>query len=163
MAMWGFLQGLIVGALSLAGFAAGAVAGARPAPLLLKDGSHSPYAPLFALLGAILLGGVLAMGLETLGFKLRGLLVGPLGIVDSVGGAILLGLVAFGVAWIFGAVALQTPGARELRRDIQRSKILSSLNRHFPPSGTFLNALARFDPFPSVTGRVPQLRKPNAR
>src|SRR3954469_15373736 len=163
MAMWGFLQGLIVGLLSLAGFAAGAIAGARLAPLLLKDGSHSPYAPLFALLGAILLGGVLAMGLETLGFKLRGLLVGPLGIVDSVGGAILLGLVAFGVAWIFGAVALQTPGARELRHDIQRSKILSSLNRHLPPSGSFLNALARFDPFPSVTGRVPNLRRPNAR
>jgi S1-C subfamily serine protease len=163
MACWGFLQGLIVGALSLAGFAAGAVVGARLAPLLLKDGSHSPYAPLFALLGAILLGGVLAMGLESLGFKLRGLLVGPLGIIDSVGGAILLGAVAFGVAWLFGAVALQTPGARELRRDIQRSKILSSLNRRFPPNGSFLNALARFDPFPAVTGRVPELRRPNAR
>ncbi|HEX6713602.1 MAG TPA: MarP family serine protease [Thermoleophilaceae bacterium] len=163
MAMWGFLQGLIVGALSLAGFAAGALAGARLAPLLLSDGSHSPYAPLFALLGAILLGGILAMGLESLGFKLRGLLVGPLGIVDSAGGAILLGAVGLGVAWLFGAVALNTPGARELRRDIQRSKILSSLNDHFPPSGGFLNTLARFDPFPSVTGQVPRLRAPNAR
>src|SRR4051794_6396397 len=85
MAMWGFLQGLIVGALSLAGFALGAIAGARLAPLLLSDGSRSPYAPLFALLGAILLGGILAMGLEALGFKLRGLLVGPLGIIDSAG------------------------------------------------------------------------------
>ena len=47
MALWGFLQGLIVGALSLIGFAAGAVAGARLAPLLLNEGSHSPYAPLF--------------------------------------------------------------------------------------------------------------------
>ena len=45
MALWGFLQGLIVGALSLVGFAAGAVAGARLAPLLLHDGSNSPYAP----------------------------------------------------------------------------------------------------------------------
>src|SRR4051794_20750452 len=163
MALWGFLQGLIVGALSLVGFAVGAVAGARLAPLLLKDGSHSPYAPLFALLGAIILGGILAMGLESLGFKLRGLLVGPLGIIDSLGGAILLGAVGLGVAWLFGAVALQTPGARELRRDIQRSAILSSLNRKVPPSGSFLNALARFDPFPSVTGQVPQLRRPNAR
>ena len=163
MAMWGFLQGLIVGALSLAGFAGGAVAGARVAPLLLSEGSSSPYAPLFALLGAILLGGILAMGLETLGFKLRGLLVGPLGIVDSAGGAVLLAGVGLGVAWLFGAVALNTPGARELRRDIQRSKILSSLNRHFPPSGSFLNALARFDPFPSVRGPVPELTRPNAR
>jgi S1-C subfamily serine protease len=163
MAMWGFLQGLIVGALSLVGFAGGALAGARLAPLLLSDGSHSPYAPLFALLGAILLGGILAMGLESLGFKLRGLLVGPLGIIDSTGGAILLACVGLGVAWLFGAVALNTPGARELRRDIQRSKILSSLNDHFPPSGGFLNTLARFDPFPSVTGQVPRLRPPNAR
>ena len=163
MAAWGFLQGLIVGALSLVGFAAGAVLGARLAPLLLADGSRSPYAPLFALLGAILLGGVLAMGLESLGFKLRGLLVGPLGIIDSAGGAILLAGVGLGVAWLFGAVALNTPGARGLRRDIQRSKILSSLNGRFPPSGGLLNTLARFDPFPSVTGQIPQLRRPNLR
>jgi len=163
MALWGFLQGLIVGALSLVGFAVGAIAGARLAPLLLTNGSHSPYAPLFALLGAVLLGGILAMGLESLGFRLRGLLVGPLGIIDSAGGAILLAGVALGVAWLFGAAALQTPGARELRRDIQRSKILSSLNRHLPPSGSFLNALARFDPFPSVQGEVPPLRRPNSR
>jgi S1-C subfamily serine protease len=163
MALWGFLQGLIVGALSLAGFVVGAIAGARLAPLLLNEGSKSPYAPLFALLAALILGGVLAMGLESLGFKLRGLLVGPLGILDSAGGALLLAGVGLGVAWLFGAVALQTPGARGLRRDIQRSKILSSLNRKFPPSGSFLNALARFDPFPTVAGQVPRLSRPNAR
>jgi S1-C subfamily serine protease len=163
MAMWGFLQGLVVGVLSLAGFAAGAIAGARLAPLLLSGGSKSPYAPLFALLGAIVLGGLLAMGLESLGFRIRGLLVGPLGIADSAGGAILLAAVGLGVAWIFGAVALQTPGARELRRDVQRSKILSTLNSHLPPSGGFLNALARFDPFPRVHGPVPPLPRPNAR
>src|SRR3954447_9241229 len=125
MAIWGFLQGLIVGALSLAGFIAGAIAGARLAPLLLSEGSKSPYAPLFALLGALMLGGLFAMGLESLGFKLRGLLVGPLGIIDSAGGALLLAAVGVGVAWLFGSVALQTPGARSLRRDIQRSKILT--------------------------------------
>src|SRR3954447_16817928 len=163
MALWGFLQGLIVGALSLAGFAGGAVAGARIAPLLLHGGSHSPYAPLFALLGALVLGGILAMGLESLGFKLRGLLVGPLGIIDSAGGAILLAVVGLGVAWLFGAVALQTPGARELRRNIQQSTVLAHLYRHFPPTGSFLNALARFDPFPAVIGQVPALRRPNGR
>jgi S1-C subfamily serine protease len=163
MAVWGFLQGLIVGALSLAGFVGGAIIGARLAPLLLSEGSRSPYAPLFALLGALMIGGLLAMGLESLGFKLRGLLVGPLGIIDSLGGALLLAAVGLGVAWLFGAVALQTPGARNLRRDIQRSKILSSLNDRVPPSGSFLNALARFDPFPSVQGAVPSVPRPNAR
>jgi S1-C subfamily serine protease len=40
---------------------------------------------------------------------------------------------------------------------------LSSLNRHLPPSGGFLNALARFDPFPAVTGQIPRLPAPNSR
>lgn len=163
MAIWGFVQGLIVGALSLVGFGAGALIGARIAPLVLTDGSHSPYAPLFALLGAILIGGVLAMLLETLGLHVKALLNTPLGILDGIGGAVLLGALAVGLAWLFGAVALQTPGARELRRDIQRSQILSRIYDRVPPSGGFLKALARFDPFPAVQGPVPNLRKPNAR
>ena len=163
MALWGFVQGLIVGALSLVGFAAGAVIGARVAPLLLKAGSHSPYTPLFALLGAILVGGLLAMWAETVGLQLRGLLGPTLGIVDGAGGALLLGALGLGLAWLFGAVALQTPGAVGLRRDIQRSQILSTLNDHLPPSGSFLNLLARFDPFPSVEGSVPLLPRPNSR
>ena len=49
-------------------------------------------------------------------------------------------------------MALQTPGARELREPIQRSAILKELNDVLPPSGPILQALARFDPFPSITG-----------
>jgi S1-C subfamily serine protease len=56
------------------------------------------------------------------------------------------------VMWILGAVALQTPGARDLRGDIQRSVILQRLNKLLPPSGPILNALARFDPVPRITG-----------
>ena len=63
MALWGYGQGLIVGALSLIGFAAGAVLGSRLGPQLLEEGSQSPYAPLSALLGALLVGGILASGL----------------------------------------------------------------------------------------------------
>ena len=54
LAMWGYRQGLIVGMLTLLGFGAGALAGSRLAPLLLNEGSSSPYAPLFAALGALL-------------------------------------------------------------------------------------------------------------
>ena len=163
MAVWGFAQGLIVGALSLAGFAIGALIGARVAPSLLEGGSQSPYAPLIALLGAILIGGVLAMGLEAVGFHLRGMLGQSLGLLDGAAGSVLLACVGLGFAWIFGAVALQTPGARELRRDIQRSVILSALNERLPPSGGFLKALARFDPFPDVRATVPELRRPDRR
>jgi Trypsin-like peptidase domain/Colicin V production protein len=162
MALWGYAQGLIVGALSLVGFAAGAFLGSRVAPLLLEDGSHSPYAPLFALVGALFAGGVLASGLEVLGFRLRGRLDERLGLLDGAGGAILIGCLGLALVWLAGAVALQTPGARELREPIQRSAILGELNELLPPSGGILRALARFDPFPRIRGPEPGVGPPNA-
>src|SRR5262249_1976324 len=65
--------------------------------------------------------------------------------------------------WVAGAVALQTPGARNLRHDIQRSSILQALNGALPPSGPLLNALARFDPLPSVAGPPADVPAPNSR
>ncbi|MEX2194644.1 MAG: MarP family serine protease [Thermoleophilaceae bacterium] len=163
MALWGYAQGLIVGALSLVGFAGGAFLGARLGPLLLEEGSSSPYAPLFALMGALLIGGLLASGLEVLGFHLRHRLGDRLGVLDGAGGAVLIACLGLGIAWILGAVALQTPGARELRGDIQRSAILSALNETLPPSGPLLNALARFDPFPEIDGPSPDVSPPDSR
>jgi hypothetical protein len=154
MALWGYLQGLVVSALSLAGFAAGAFAGSRLAPLLLAEGSRSPYAPLFGLIGALFVGGVVAAVLEELGSKVRRriAILAPIAVVDGLLGAVLIAGVALGLAWLGGAVALQTPGATGLRKDIQRSEILRRLNDVMPPSGPILNALSRVDPVPSVTG-----------
>jgi S1-C subfamily serine protease len=163
MALWGFAQGLIVGALSLVGFAGGAFIGSRLGPALLEEGSRSPYAPLSALVGALALGGILASGLELLGFHLRGRLGDRLGVLDGAGGAVLVGALGLGLMWLAGAVALQTPGVRKLREPIQRSAILSQLNEHLPPSGRILKALARFDPFPSIEGPSARVRRPNAR
>ena len=42
MGFWGYQQGLIVGGLSLGGFAIGAFLGSRLGLALLPDGSHSP-------------------------------------------------------------------------------------------------------------------------
>ncbi len=162
MAAWGYAQGLIVGALSLAGFLAGAFAGSRLGPLLLDEGSHSPYAPVFALVGALLLGGMLASGLEVLGFRIRGAIGERLGVLDGLAGAVLVAALGLGLAWIGGAVALNTPGARELREPIQRSAILSALNEHLPPSGGVLKALARFDAFPQITGPSPNVGPPDS-
>ena len=152
MAVWGYGQGLIAGGLSLVGFAAGAFIGSRLGPLLLEDGSHSPYAPLSALLGAVLIGGVFASGFELLGFHLRRRMGERIGLLDGVGGALLVACLGLFLVWIGGAVALQTPGARDLREPIQRSAILKELNAVLPPSGPILQALARFDPFPSISG-----------
>jgi S1-C subfamily serine protease len=159
----GFLRGFIVGALSLAGFAAGAFLGTRLAPALLSGGSASPYAPLFGLLGALIGGAVLAGGLEGLGLRLRSLVRIPgFGVFDGLLGAALSVAVALGIVWIAGAVALQTPGARVLRKEIQRSEILQRLNDVMPPSGSVLNALARFDPFPDIAGPLADVPPPSA-
>ena len=167
MAVWGYAQGLIVGALSLAGFAAGAFLGSRLGPMLLEEGSESPYAPLTALMGALVIGGILASVLEVLGFRVRRALHIRVGdqvrVADGVGGAALLAFVGLGVAWIVGAVALQTPGLENVRRDIQRSSILGQLNDTFPPSGPVLNALARFDPIPEVRGPEARVGPPTSR
>jgi len=163
MALWGYVQGLIVGALSLVGFAGGAFLGSRLGPLLLDEGSQSPYAPLFALMGAFLVGGLLASGLEVLGFRLRRGLGERLGLLDGLGGSLLVGCLGLGLVWIGGAVALQTPGARELREPIQRSAILQELNDRLPPSGSVLQALARFDPFPKIEGPSPDVGPPDSR
>ncbi len=164
MAVLGYQQGLIVGALSLAGFVGGAALGSRVGPLLLEQGSRSPYAPLSALIGGLVIGGVAALALEGIALALRGRIVHgeALTIADGTGGALLLGALAFVLAWIFGAVALHTPGAGELRGAVQRSTILNRLNDTLPPSGPLLNVLNRIDPTPSIAGPGARVGPPNA-
>ncbi len=161
LASFGFWQGFIVGVLSFTGFAIGAFLGTRLGPMLLARGSSSPYAPAFGLLGALLGGAVLASGLEGVGFKLRRTLVIPgMGLLDGLLGAALGAALGLGVVWILAAVAAQTPGQGKLRADIQRSAILRELNVLLPPSGPVLNALARLDPLPTITGPSPDVAAP---
>ncbi len=153
LALYGYAQGFIVGVLSLIGFGVGAFIGTRIGPLVLPGGSHSQYAPLFGLLGALLAGGVLASGLEGIGLHARAALRLPgLRTADGLLGGALTACVGLGIVWILGAVALDSAGSSTLRSDIERSAILRELNQLLPPSGPILNALARVDPLPSVTG-----------
>ena len=62
--------------------------------------------------------------------------------------------------WIAAAVAAQSQGEAQLRADIQRSAILQKLNQVLPPSGPILNALARLDPLPSISGPSPDVAAP---
>jgi hypothetical protein len=162
LAVAGYGRGLVVGGLMLLGFAGGAFAGSRLGPMLLSEGSSSPWAPLLALACALLLGALVASVLEVLGWQIRRVLRGPLGVLDGIGGALLVGALALGIAWLLGAVALQTPGARELREPIQRSLILRELNAVLPPSGPLLRALARFDPLPRISGPGADVPPPDA-
>ena len=164
LALWGYRQGLIVGTLTLLGFALGAFAGSRIGPLVLNQGADSPYAPLCAALGALVAGAVVAVTLESLALGLRSRLIpgrGVLHIADGAGGAALVASVALGVVWVFGAVALHAPGTAQLRADVQRSVILRSLNEVLPPTGPILNALDRVDPAPSILGPATPVAAPD--
>jgi len=162
LAVFGWAQGFVAAVLSLAGFAAGAWLGTRIGPLVLTDGAKSPYAPLFGLAGALLAGAVLASGLEGVGFALRAKLRAPgLAAADGVLGAVLTAFLGLGLAWLLGTIALQTPEARGLRRDIQRSIVLTRLNEVLP-SRELLKSLARFDPFPSIAGPSADVPPPSA-
>ena len=169
MGFWGYQQGLIVGVLSLGGFAIGAFLGSRLGIALLPDGSHSPYAPATALAGALLIGGIVAVSLEGIALNVRRRLLGPRGrrrgvaIAESSGGAFLLVSLALAMAWLFGAVALNAPGAKNLRTAVQRSAILKALNHTFPPSSSLINVLHRIDPRVAVQGPSPNVGAPDSK
>jgi len=161
LAFYGYVQGFIVGALSLLGFAIGAVLGSRLGPLLLASGSRSKYAPLFGLLGALLAGGVLASGFEGLALHARSVLRIPgFRTLDGLLGAALTACVGLGIAWIVGAVALESTSSAQWRQRLEHSAILRELDQLLPPSGPILNALARFDPLPAVSGRPADVAPP---
>ena len=148
---YGIATGFLRGAFSLAGFAFGAYVGARLAPLILSDGS--PYVPVVALASAVLCG-MLMRGLAAL---LAGALRTSLGVIpglrflDRLAGLV-LGLVA-GVflCWAIGAVLLYLPGETDLRREVQRSAILSEINDVVPPE-RLLEELERVDPIGVILG-----------
>ncbi len=167
MALQGYARGFLVGATALIGFIVGAFLGARIGPLVLSGGAGSPYAPLFALGGALLAGSLLGAGFEGVARRLRRFLWLPgLRLIDGLLGAALTACIGLGLAWILGAVLLQAADQfrlpQSLRHSIQQSTILADLDRALPPSGVILNTLGRIDPLPSVAGRLADVPAPNA-
>jgi uncharacterized membrane protein required for colicin V production len=69
LALFGWAQGFISGALALAGLALGAYIGTRIGPLILSEGEKSPYAPAFGLAGALIVGAALAGLFEAFGCR----------------------------------------------------------------------------------------------
>ena len=162
LALWGFRQGLIVGALGLAGLAGGAVLGSRLAPVVLDHGSNSPYAPLAALVGAIIVGSVTLALAVSLGEKVRDTAVRhPFWeVVDGIGGAVLIAAIGLGVVWVLAAVAVYYPSSDGLRRDVQRSLLVGAVNDVMPPSGPLMQALHRIDPVPTFATSPGDIARP---
>jgi uncharacterized membrane protein required for colicin V production len=160
-ALAGLRNGLIRSALSLAGLAGGAFAGSRVAPYLLSGGSGSRWAALGSLVGAIA-GAALGQTVAALAGSLvrGGLKLTPLRLLDSAGGVVLGAATGFVVVWVLGATALLVPGQTTLRKDVQRSAIISRLNETVPPR-RLLHLLARIDPFPSIAGPAAPSKPPD--
>jgi len=129
--IWGFVHGLTVTTLALAGFGAGAVLGARLAPLLLHGGESSTYAPEVALPGALLVGALSAAVVERFGLRLRRRL-GGVGPASRIGGVLLGACLGLTAAWVLGSVALQVGS---LGGQVRRSAILGRLDALLPPPG----------------------------
>ena len=160
-ALLGLWQGFVISALSAAGVIAGGFIGARVAPHVLPDGADSPYTPLVALVGAAGFAVLFEIFGSSIGAAIRRRMPeGPLRTADSAGGLAFGALAGLALVWIAAAVALQLPGQRELRREVQQSAVLSELNELVPPRRA-LRALARVDPFPSIAGPAPPVDPPD--
>jgi S1-C subfamily serine protease len=158
----GLRKGLVASFLSVVGIVVGAVVGARIAPHVLPSGSRSPYTPLVALGGAVVLAALLETVASIAGSMVRqGIRFTPLRALDSAGGLVLGAATGLAVVWVAGAAALLVPGQPGLRRTAQRSVILRHLTDLVPPS-SLLHALARVDPFPSITGPAAPSEPPTA-
>jgi uncharacterized membrane protein required for colicin V production len=159
----GWKKGLLASALSVAGIVLGAWLGSRLAPSLLQGGHTSPYTPLAALAGAAV-GAILLETLGTLaGTSLRSRIRRPrLNTVDSFGGLALGAFAGLAIVWVLGAVALLLPGQADLRHGAQQSALLRRLNEVVSPEKV-LNALARIDPFPAITGPAAPVTPPDPR
>src|SRR5918912_1868382 len=163
MALYGLRKGLISGALSAVGVIGGALVGARLAPPLLAGGSRSPYTPVAALGGAVVLAILLEAVGSLAGSTLRsGLRLPPLRALDSAGGFVLGAAAGLAVVWVLGAAALLLPGQTTLRRSAQQSLVVRRLDAIAPPR-RLLEALARVDPFPSISGPTAGVAPPDPR
>lgn len=163
LSLWGFRQGLIVGALGLAGLIGGAFLGSRLAPVFLDHGSNSPYAPMAALVGALVVGMVTLFLAVSFGSKVRDSAVRhPFWeVVDGIGGALLIAAVGLGIVWVLAAVAVYYPSSDGLRRDVQRSLLVGAVNDVMPPSGPLMQALHRFDPVPQFASSPGEIARPD--
>ncbi len=159
----GWKKGLVASALSVAGIVFGAWLGSRVAPALLQGGRSSPYTPLAALAGAAV-GAILLETLGTLaGTSLRSRIRQPrLTTIDSFGGVALGAFAGLAIVWVLGAVALLMPGQADLRHGAQKSALLRRLNEVVSPEKA-LNALARIDPFPAISGPAAPITPPDPR
>ncbi len=146
----GARRGLVANALSLTGFAVGAVIGSRLAPHLLTAGDASPWLPAATMVSALIVGLAAQALAGTAAGQIRHHVLrrGPLETMDTAGGLAVGAVFGIALVWLAAVVAVQQP-MLGLRSDVQESEILPALLKAVPAS-TVLNAIAQFDPLPVI-------------
>jgi uncharacterized membrane protein required for colicin V production len=160
-ALGGWRRGLIASALSLIGLVAGAYAGSRLGPHLLRGGAASQWTPVASLIGAVI-GAVLLQAVASLAgaFVRGGLRLTPFRFFDSAAGVLFGAATGFAFVWVLGATALLLPGQTRFRQEVLRSTIVRRLDAAVPPR-TVLHLLARIDPFPAIAGPAAPAQPPS--
>jgi S1-C subfamily serine protease len=160
-ALGGWRRGLIASALSLGGLVAGAYAGSRLAPHLLRGGAASQWTPVASLIGAVV-GAVLLQAIASLAgaFVRGGLRLTPFRFFDSAAGVLFGAATGLAFVWVLGATALLLPGQTRFRHGVLRSTIVRRLDEAVPPR-TVLHLLARIDPFPAIAGPAAPAEPPS--
>jgi S1-C subfamily serine protease len=159
--VWGRRGGLAPAAIALVGFGGGAVLGSRIAPLILDGGVHSPAAPILALPGALLFGGLLATAMEAIASRSaarrRRRRSEVPALLDGVGGPLLGACAALFAVWLLSAALVR---ADALRDPLRESSIVRLLNDALPPPGPLLRAEAvgARDALPRLHGPRPRPR-----
>ncbi len=157
-ALAGWRRGLVAQLVSFSGVLIGAIVGARVGPMLLSEGSESPWVPLASLVGALVGAVLLQLVTSALGSSARSRIIpGRFRIADSAGGLAAGALVGLGVMWLVAVLAVQQPSAG-LRGQVEGSFVLTRLVDHIPAS-TVLAALESLDPLPLLSG-VPHASLP---
>ncbi|MBA3746955.1 MAG: MarP family serine protease [Solirubrobacterales bacterium] len=156
-AVWGYFAG-VARVLALVAFAIGAFLGARFAPRLLNEGDNSSFALVVAFPAALLLGGLLAAIVDHLTFKLRRRLR-SIGIVSSLGGALLAAASTLVIVWLIGAVISPISSVRE---KVDGSTIVGNINDTVEPPGPLPKPEFKpVDPFPVAPDPGVKIAAPN--
>jgi uncharacterized membrane protein required for colicin V production len=162
-ALSGYRQGLVVGALSFAGFLGGGVLGARLAPRLVLGGPFAGLDPTLVGLAAVL---VLAFAGQLLasfvGSRLRRALTWrPARLVDAIAGGLVSVVSLLLVAWLIAAAVASAPYPA-LASQVRRSVVIAAVDTALPAQArTYFDGFRRLikdHGFPDVFGGLDPTR-----
>jgi S1-C subfamily serine protease len=159
-AVAGYRQGFIIGVMSFAGFAGGAVLGIYFAPGLAMaiTASQGPQAVLAIIIvfAAAVVGMLIA---STAGVALRSRVRRkPSTVLDSVGGAIVNVVAILLLAWLIGTLVAYAPPFPAIAYQVNNSLLLRSIDRLIPqsarPEFSALRRLLATEPYVQVFGAL---------